>query len=64
MNGQIPTCDWSQDFDGDMWSTDCGKGFVLTEGPPLENGMKFCCFCGRTLAESPYVEDAEDESTK
>jgi hypothetical protein len=62
-------CEWKQDDDWDSsenWETSCGQAFVLTdEGPPSKHGFKFCCFCGRSLTEVPYVqEDDEDEEVK
>ena len=42
------TCDWREDEDGNYW-TACGRGFSITEGTPKQNGMKFCCYCGKPL---------------
>jgi hypothetical protein len=50
-------CVWSQDSAGSSWATGCGQLFELNEGTPKENRMGFCCYCGRTLNEHPYVED-------
>ena len=50
------TCGWYEDDEGD-WQTDCGELFILTGGPPSEHQMKFCCYCGRPLAEHLYVEE-------
>ena len=49
-------CVWREDCDGEMWSTDCGKGFTLIEDTPAENGMRYCCFCGRALVQLQEVE--------
>ena len=49
------TCSWSQDEDGN-WTTGCGGMFIVTEGTPLENGMKFCCYCGKALGEVLWGE--------
>ncbi|HXS04866.1 MAG TPA: hypothetical protein VN731_10345 [Rhodanobacter sp.] len=46
-------CSWSQDQDGN-WLTDCDNIFVITEGTPSENDMKFCCYCGEELAEHRF----------
>ena len=35
----------------DIWQTDCGHEFVLIEGAPSENEMKFCPYCGKKLVE-------------
>lgn len=45
-------CVWWNDEESDTWETGCGNAFVLNEGPPAENKMKFCCFCGKKLEES------------
>jgi len=43
-----PSCRWAEDDDG-VWQTDCGNAFVFTDSGPKENGMFFCCYCGRRL---------------
>jgi hypothetical protein len=48
------SCKWQEDDDGINW-TSCGEGFTLDSGTPSENKMKFCCYCGRSLKEVPYV---------
>jgi hypothetical protein len=52
-------CGWTQESDGSAWATGCGHLFEVINGTPKENGMGFCCFCGRTLGESPYTEDEQ-----
>jgi hypothetical protein len=43
-------CGWNQDDeDSDIWSSDCGNAFVLFDGDPRQNSMRFCCYCGRPL---------------
>jgi len=51
-------CIWEQDDDG-VWETECGEAFVVTEDTPRENGMVFCCYCGRSLEQLTYVEAVE-----
>jgi hypothetical protein len=47
-------CEWTQeDYDNTTWET-CSDPFCLNEGTPSENGMKFCCFCGKPLKEVEY----------
>lgn len=56
----MTTCTWSQeDEDSDGWDTSCGKCFRIDDGHPLENAMKFCCFCGGAIEELPWKEDDE-----
>jgi len=46
------TCEWKQQDDWDNsanWDTSCGNIFVLMEGNPTDNSMKFCCYCGKEL---------------
>ena len=54
-------CEWQADIDG-VWSTSCGKDFVLNDGGPIENEMRFCCYCGLSLDELPYEEPEDDEN--
>lgn len=53
-------CRWSEDGDGGPYTTSCGGYFQVTEGTPTDNEMKFCCYCGKPLAEARYVEDEDD----
>jgi hypothetical protein len=52
---RIPVCKWTQDADGN-WFMECGGAFILNDGTPSENRMKFCCECGKKLVEIPYTE--------
>ncbi len=57
------TCEWTQQSESDdHWGTDCGKEFVFIDGSPTENGMSFCCFCGKKLINVPF-DEPEDEGT-
>lgn len=43
-------CQWVHDDDDyDVWETKCGDLFILTEGTPRDNGMKFCPYCGKEI---------------
>ncbi len=43
-------CGWMpEDEDSDSFQTDCGEMFILNEGTPTDNGMKFCCYCGKQI---------------
>jgi len=48
-------CVWTRCDDWDyseLWSTSCGQEFNLKDGyTPTSNGMKYCCFCGKSLEE-------------
>ena len=43
-------CTWTPDEDGD-YQTGCNDIWLLIEGTPTENGMKFCAFCGKPIKE-------------
>ena len=50
----VPTslCPWRlEDLHGNLWKSDCGVSFVLTDDSPIDNGMKFCHSCGKPLKE-------------
>jgi hypothetical protein len=53
-------CEWREDDPNcGCWHPSCGGDlFVLDSGPPSENKMKFCCYCGKELTEVAY-EDLE-----
>ncbi len=42
-------CRWHSDG-ADCWETECDHNFYFTEGGPLENGFKFCPYCGHKIA--------------
>lgn len=48
-----PTCDWRLMGDADYYETSCGGAFIVNEGTPAENGMKFCAYCGNRLKSLP-----------
>lgn len=52
-------CAWTEDSDCGPWHTACGHAFTLEDGAPLDNGMRWCCFCGGQLVQVPWL-DAED----
>ncbi len=49
-------CIWSSDEE--TWGTSCGHCFTLNDGTPTDNGMKYCCYCGKTLEThtEPQIE--------
>jgi hypothetical protein len=44
------TCQWADSGDG-YWHTECGGKWTFIEDTPAENGMKFCCYCGKRLQQ-------------
>lgn len=53
-------CLWTDDRDDGGWFTSCGNAFEFTDGTPADNGMKFCCYCGRPLEEKRYEDISDD----
>lgn len=45
-------CKWVKVKDedwGDVYLTDCGETFILEEGTPEDNKIRYCCYCGKPL---------------
>lgn len=49
---QKKACQWLRDDLG-AWGTACGNTFELWIGSPAENRMRFCCYCGKPLQDTP-----------
>lgn len=44
--------------DEDWWKCEnCGLLWVFTNDGPEENDYRFCCHCGRKIAEYVYLEE-------
>lgn len=43
------------------YETECGESFVITNGTPHDNGMKFCCYCGGNLIEEVDEVEASNQ---
>ena len=54
-------CQWVLDEIDGAWLTECRQAFVLNDGAPSENDMRFCCYCGKALCE---VENTRAEWEK
>lgn len=51
-------CTWREEEDS--WDTSCNEKFVIIDGTPEDNGMRFCTYCGRRLQQelaSPMVSE-------
>jgi hypothetical protein len=59
----VNDCTWKKHWWHDHWETSCGHAFTVLEGTPRDNGMKYCCYCGRTLVErrTSKAETASDK---
>ena len=49
---RVDACVWTDDEEG-VWSSSCGHLWIINEGSPSENSMKFCHACGCKLIETP-----------
>lgn len=50
-------CKWEQDnTESDAWNTSCGNAWLLTEGTPKDNDMKFCPYCGGNLVQADTAD--------
>jgi len=59
------TCAWHGDAAGsDHWETDCHNAFVLNDGTPADNRMKFCCYCGRPLVTDAATDEDDDDDNQ
>lgn len=45
-------CFWKYDQENGGYETDCGNHFIVADGNPEQNGMHYCCYCGKRLAHS------------
>ena len=34
-----------------LWKTKCDFYYEIKSGTPLENSMKYCCYCGKKIKE-------------
>jgi len=60
MSKESGICAWQADEDGNLY-TDCGEIFCIEEGTPVENGFKFCIYCGKPMAYCSYRDPLDDE---
>ena len=48
-------CWWTQESDPEvfpnLWRAGCGNSFYLDADKPSDNYMKYCCYCGKEIAE-------------
>lgn len=56
---QYGPCVWQENEDG-YYDTTCGNAFVMESGTPRENGMRWCCYCGRRMHDVAYTSDVGD----
>lgn len=44
------TCKW-KNKNNEIWDSECNERFIFNCDTPLENGFKFCPYCGKKLIE-------------
>lgn len=49
------TCEWEYEQDG-FHQTGCGRGFTFEEGDVIENGFRFCPYCGKEIVVEGEAE--------
>ena len=54
-------CAWKETDDGEMSETSCGNALNVEAGTPRENGMMFCCYCGKHLDQRRYIPMMDEE---
>ena len=59
-SAEPPRCNWHLDDNDDAshYETSCGKAWEFTTDGVKENGLKFCCFCGKSIWESKTSDAA------
>lgn len=57
-------CVWTEESDGEYWNTTCGQSFCFLDGGPVDNKMKYCCYCGFALTPKPYAYEDEEEDQR
>lgn len=50
------TCTWKED-ENLCWKTECENMFIVNDGFPSENGMKYCPYCGKKLVEKRFNDE-------
>jgi hypothetical protein len=48
---RVKECGWEKDDNGN-WSATCGEMFILLDGTPAENKLRYCPFCGRKITQA------------
>lgn len=62
------TCTWTKDPDDeympDTWDSACGEKWTFNDGGPIENSVRFCQGCGKTVklagAQPPAMTGRDD----
>jgi len=44
----------------DVWETECGQSSCFNEGGPGEDGIDFCCYCGKRIVVETALKEVDD----
>lgn len=50
------TCKWTEDSEGGLWESTCGRMFQFNDGGVKENEFRFCYYCGKAIEAFPCTE--------
>jgi len=54
------TCNWSEEGDGGIWVSDCGRMFSFDD----ENDFNFCPYCGGEMDKGTRLTKEDIEAEK
>lgn len=46
---RVYVCKWTEEENGEYWSTSCGADHCFISDTPEANGYRYCPYCGRKL---------------
>lgn len=52
-------CEWEETNNGEVWVSECGESFFFDTYGPIENGFRYCPFCGDAI--TVYKPEAKGE---
>ena len=50
-DSESKTCLWTENNDHEYWESACGRAWTFEDSTPKKNGMKYCCYCGKSLRQ-------------
>ncbi|MDW5511764.1 hypothetical protein [Serratia proteamaculans] len=55
------TCQWTYDEHDSKWDSGCGDAWMFCDGGPVENGVKFCQGCGKSVSLAAAPEGGNEK---
>jgi len=55
---EVDTCRWVWDEATEAYETDCGELFQFMTDGPIENGMRYCCYCGKPIEAKGDIDNS------